>query len=232
MQQRQNESYAQCEEPSIPERTRGNYENKIRFYSPPEKTFEIFANKKSEDGGELRMSYEDFLKAMTPWCHTPFFEGTEQYLKDNEVKMLKLVDVDNDGTISFTEFFFFLVLLQIPEQKLRRMINLKYKETGGKMTRDQASETLREIRKLSGAGKRSQNKAALDARLIKATDEAFMETNKAICAILFKGKELVGIEDILEMRNKFNEDLWHYQFHTFEPVNGKISTENFLKSNT
>ena len=54
IQQRQNESFAQCEEPSIPERTRGNYENKIRFYSPPEKTFEIFANKKSEDGGELR----------------------------------------------------------------------------------------------------------------------------------------------------------------------------------
>ena len=145
---------------------------------------------------------------------------------------MKLVDVDNDGTISFTEFFFFLVLLQIPEQKLRRMINLKYKETGGKMTRDQASEMLHEIRKSSGAGKRSTNKAALDARQIKATDEDFLKTNKAICEILFKGKELVGFEDILDLQNKFNEDLWHYQFHTFEPVKGKISTENFLKSNT
>jgi len=43
MQQRENERYASCEEVSQTDRIRGNYENKIRFFSPPEKVFEIFA---------------------------------------------------------------------------------------------------------------------------------------------------------------------------------------------
>ena len=40
------------------------------------------------------------------------------------------------------------------------------------------------------------------------------------------------MDDIIEMQYKFREDLWHYQFHSFEPdENGRISTENFLKAN-
>lgn len=72
---------ALCEEPSREDRIRGSYENKIRFFSPPEKTYEIFATEKTEEG-ELRMSYKDFLRSMTPYCHTPLFEGTEEYLKN------------------------------------------------------------------------------------------------------------------------------------------------------
>ena len=103
---------AQCEEPSRSDSIRGNYENKIRFFSPPEKTYEIFASHKEEDG-ELRMTYKDFLRAMTPYCFTPFYEETDEYLKENKIDILSKVDADLDGTISFTEFFFFLVLLQI-----------------------------------------------------------------------------------------------------------------------
>jgi hypothetical protein len=33
------------------EKIRGNYENKIRFFSPPEKVFEIFAHQKDEKTG-------------------------------------------------------------------------------------------------------------------------------------------------------------------------------------
>lgn len=59
-----------------------------------------------------------------------------------------------------------------------------------------------------------------------------METNKALVEVLFKDKETVTFQDIIELRDHFREDLWHYQFHTFEPnEEGKISTENFLKAN-
>ena len=110
MQQKENDTYSQCEEPSRADSIRGNYENKIRFFSPPEKCYEIFASDKTESG-ELRMTYKDFLRAMTPYCHTPFFEDTEDYLKEHTPAILKKVDADGDGVISFTEFFFFLVLL-------------------------------------------------------------------------------------------------------------------------
>ena len=43
MQYKQEEPLAACEEPSRSDMIRGGYENKIRFFSPPEKTFEIFA---------------------------------------------------------------------------------------------------------------------------------------------------------------------------------------------
>lgn len=50
MQQRNDERYARCEEVSRADGIRGSYENKIRFFSPPEKTFEIFASEKTEEG--------------------------------------------------------------------------------------------------------------------------------------------------------------------------------------
>ena len=70
----------------------------------------MFASERTEQG-ELRMSYRDFLHAMTPFCYTNYFEGAEEYLKEHRPNILKQVDVDGDDTISFTEYFFFLVLL-------------------------------------------------------------------------------------------------------------------------
>ena len=68
----------------------------------------------AEDGcGEHRLSYANFLQAVTPYCYLPFFsiEQTEEYLKKYSPKVISRVDVHHDGQISFTEFFFFLVLL-------------------------------------------------------------------------------------------------------------------------
>ena len=70
----------ECEELSRAERIRGNYENKIRFFSPPEKTFEIFAHDKSEDG-ELEMSFADFLRAVTPFNYEVLDVDAEKYLE-------------------------------------------------------------------------------------------------------------------------------------------------------
>ena len=56
---------ADCEA-STADRIRGNYENKIRFFSPPEKIFETFASQKDESG-HLVMTYGDFFRALTPY---------------------------------------------------------------------------------------------------------------------------------------------------------------------
>lgn len=142
------ETLSECEEPDRPDIIRGNYENKIRFFSPPEKIYEVFATERSEDG-ELRMSYKDFLRAMTPFCYTPFFEDTDEYLKAHENRLLSIVDADRDGTISFTEFFFFLVIYQIEPLRIRRVWK---KFPDGKMPLEKASETLRYLRKQTQAG--------------------------------------------------------------------------------
>ena len=88
------------------------------------------------------------------------------------------------------------------------------------------------MRKSTQAGNKQQDRQKLDARLIKASEEDFRATNLALCEVLFKGKDVVTKEDIFEIQEKFRTDLWHYQFHSLEPnEQGRISTENFLKSN-
>ena len=174
-QQKKDEVQAECEAASRSDRIRGAYENKIRFFSPPEKVFEIFASHKTEDG-ELVMTYSDFLEANSPYNHTALFKDSEDYIKDNNPQFFKKIDVSGEGFISFTEYFFFIVLLQVPSIKIKKA----FKKYGGKMNQEQTSIELRNLRKDTKTGKKQQNKVAIDARLIKSSDESFMVTNKGI----------------------------------------------------
>ena len=155
------------------------------------------------------MSNKDFLRAMTPFCHTPFFEGTEKYLEKNNPEILQIIDADGDGSISFTEFFFFLVLLQLELPRLRRAMK---KFPNGKLSKEQCSQLLREIRKNTQAGKRQANKSAVDARTVASSEEDFRETNLALCSKIFKDKETVTFEDFLELQKKFKRELWKFHF--------------------
>ena len=89
MNQKSKENYSQCE-PSRGDKIRGGYENKIRFFAPPEKMFEIFATIKTEDG-ELCMSYADFLRTVTPYNYgdLPEEEDIQKYLEDHAPRVLK-----------------------------------------------------------------------------------------------------------------------------------------------
>ena len=72
----------------------------------------------------------------------------------------------------------------------------------------------------------------MDARAIKASEEDFLTTNKALCEILFEGKEHIQFTDIMDLKAEFKEDLWHFEFYTYEPdeKTNRISVEAFLKS--
>ena len=122
-----------------------------------------------------------------------------------------------------------MLILQIPSAKLRKRFK-KFPE--GKMTKDEFSVEIRKLRKESSAGKKQQNQVAVDARAIKASEEDFKTTNSGLCEILFEGKEHIEFSDIIKLKSDFREDLWHYEFHTYEPdeETGRISIESFLRS--
>ena len=90
------------------------------------------------------------------------------------------------------------------------------------------------MRKESAIGKKQLNQVGTDARAVKASEEDFRSTNKALCEVLFQGKETLEFEDILKLKQDFKHDLWHYEFHTYGPdeKTGKITLESFLKSLT
>lgn len=119
-QTNEQEAKAECEA-SRADRIRGNYENKIRFFASPEKVFDIFSTE--EDDDVSLMSYEDFLHCMTPYNNGELLthEDIKEYLKENKMSVLQYVDADGSGTISYTEFVFFLTLHQVPPARLRKM---------------------------------------------------------------------------------------------------------------
>lgn len=69
-----------CAEAPRQDKIRGAYENKIRFFSPPEKIFETFASVKTDDG-KLVMSYSDFFRALTPYNYTEMKDNKSYFEK-------------------------------------------------------------------------------------------------------------------------------------------------------
>lgn len=112
LNQIQQEQENLCEPPSAADKIRGNYENKIRFFSPPEKIFETFASEKDEEGN-LVMTYSDFYRAVTPYNHSHIksnYNYMKKYKKNVDI-IMNYADADNNGVISFTEFFFFMTVI-------------------------------------------------------------------------------------------------------------------------
>ena len=57
------------------------------------------------------------------------------------------------------------------------------------MTKEEFSVQIRQMRKESAIGKKQLNQVGTDARAVKASEEDFRSTNKALCEVLFQGKE-------------------------------------------
>jgi len=59
------------------------------------------------------MSYSDFFRALTPYNYTEI-KDNKSYFEKFKPDILRVADSNNDGVISFPEFFFFITILQLP----------------------------------------------------------------------------------------------------------------------
>lgn len=176
------------------------------------------------------MTYDDFYRANTPYNYTEL-KSPEDYMEKYKPKLMEIVDCDDNKLISFTEFFFFLTLLQINPRVLKKAFR-NYENK--RMTKEETSRELTTLRKQTYAGKKQTDSIKLDARLVKANNEDFLKTNAQLCDQLFKDKEFITFEDLMDLRADFKESLWHYEFHCydFDEETNTISLESFLKSIT
>lgn len=77
------------------------------------------------------MSYQEFYSALTPYNYsapknmTAYFEQYKDYVGE----IMYLADIDKNGQLSFTEFFFFVLICQTAS----KIIKNDFKKTGGKM---------------------------------------------------------------------------------------------------
>uniref|UniRef100_A0A6A7FXH6 Calciumbinding atopy-related autoantigen 1 n=1 Tax=Hirondellea gigas TaxID=1518452 RepID=A0A6A7FXH6_9CRUS len=97
------------------EKIKGNYENRIRDLSTPEKIFSTFASvhKDGDDVWVKYMTIPDFVHSVLPF---DFRKVSEKECQDSETipKFFQLVDLDKDGLISQAEYVLFSTLLAIP----------------------------------------------------------------------------------------------------------------------
>lgn len=85
------------------------------------------------------MSYKEFLHCIIPYNHNrPKANKYWSTHKDEIDHILHYADVDGDGTISFPEFFFFVLVLQTPSKYIYK----DFENYGGKMTIDEFSKVL------------------------------------------------------------------------------------------
>jgi len=94
--------------PPYSERIRGSYENKIRQFAKPEKVFETFASTK--EGKTCYMSPADLFKTFTPYNFSTN-RDMEDFFKHYESQLVRLIDANGDGKISFAEYVFLVILL-------------------------------------------------------------------------------------------------------------------------
>lgn len=215
-----------CEEPSTADRIRGNYENKIRFFAAPEKIFETFANVRNSEG--VFMSYKDFFHSLTPYNYDVPAKGKADYFEKFQPEILSIADANHDQKIDFDEYIFFVTLLQLPESEIMRSIE-KINPEEHKVNREQFAPELAKLRKMTALGQKQYNKSFMpDGRKITTGEK---ELTECITEHLFKNKEYITIDDVIELKRKLKQALLHYEFHQFDvDKNGTISAEDFAKS--
>ena len=165
------EEEKESDELEFKEIIRGEYENKIRTFSPIEKKFLIFSRLKSTD--ELKMNYFQFLDSVVPFQYMKEIkeEKLKEILMNNTLfqSLLKEIDINNDGFINFEEFVIWSLIISVS------INSLKTKFPNGTLTREQFSDYLMESLNSLHIMKVTDT-TIMDARIIKSDKDKIFKT--------------------------------------------------------
>jgi hypothetical protein len=203
---------------------RGEYENKIRTFSSIEKRFLIFA--KIKKYGDYRMNYFQFLDSLVPFQYikTKNSEEISKILNENQnfQKVLKKIDINNDGFINFEEFIILSVVMSTSFSE--------YLSTfpSGKITREELSEFL--MKKISEIeALKITNKSFVDGRIIKTDYNTLYRYMVDFVSLVFKNSTVDINKDLSLFLFEVYLLMLFYEFFRIPSENNKISMENFAK---
>jgi hypothetical protein len=142
---------------------------------------------------------------------------------------MNYADADNNGVISFTEFFFFMTIIQLDDRVVKSLFE------DDKMDPQEFTKQLTALRRRTKFGANQKDNAGnlLDSRHVKASNEDFLATNKAMVEKIFAGRKEIDINDFFKLKHDILENLWHYEYfqlHDFETEDYKMKAEDFAKS--
>ena len=82
------------------------------------------------------------------------------------------------------------------------------------MTAEQFSKHLTALRRRTKFGKNQKDGGnLLDSRHVKAKDQDFLATNKAMTSKIFANRELITEDDFYKLKYEILENLWHYEYY-------------------
>lgn len=154
------------------------------------------------------MSYADFFHALTPYNFMKHKKGSDKkYFKEKKEwvdKIMNIADVEGDGTISYFEFFFFVLVWETPSKH----VSADFKAKGGVMNLEDFTASVAGHRKKTTFGKKH--------KFLKREEAEFTRVCKGMCERIFAGKKEVTFDEYMAFRNDLQEMLWHYEFAQFD----------------
>ena len=213
------------------------YENRIREFSTPDKIFRYFATVRVEfENGkkEIFMTPKDFMRSITPGELQPSHLGLDLY---RDVPISKLLDhVDEEegdqpeflsrlaqhGLISFQDYIFLLTLLSTPKHDCEIAFKMFDLYGDGCVSYQEFLDTRSVLESRSSMGKRHRDNIYSGNTINKDGHSALTK--------YFFGKDSskkLTLDDFVVFMDGLKEDVFRMEFNKYDPVDGKITEQDF-----
>ena len=213
------------------------YENRIREFSTPDKIFRYFATVRVDFENvkkEIFMTPKDFMRSITPGELQPSHLGLDMYRDIPATKSIHHIDDNADGEqtflsrlaqhglISFQDYIFLLTLLSTPKHDCEIAFKMFDLYGDGCVSYQEFLDTRSVLESRSSMGKRHKDNVYSGNTINKDGHSAL--TN------YFFGKDTnkkLTLDDFVVFMDGMKEDVFRMEFNKYDPVDGKITEQDF-----
>lgn len=200
------------------DKMKGNYNDRIRRWSSPEKLFEVFASVKKESG-QLFMTLSDFRDSLLPSDFED--ERNSRDLSVREVpEIFKLIDLDGDGLISFHEYVLFTAFLSIPLHHYELAFKMFDCDGNGTLSKEEFIRCMEALEKLSPyAATKRDAPFGLDPRAgVKSEQDGQEENFSGLLEVFFgkAGDRELPLSEFKDFMERFLMAVLHLEFDRFD----------------
>ncbi|KAK9703398.1 EF-hand domain pair [Popillia japonica] len=214
-----------------------DYENRLRAYSTPDKIFRYFATVKiiTQQGTEVLMTPDDFLRSITPGLKQPDGLGLDQFKKYDPKTAHHKLDLSlhedsifyklgSSGLITFSDYIFLLTVLSTSRRHFEIAFRMFDLNGDGDVDCEEFEKVATLIRHQTSIGSRHRDHAN--------TGNTFKGVNSALTTYFFGPnlKQKLTIEKFLDFQEQLQKEILSLEFQRKNPdENGKISESDFTE---
>jgi len=196
------------------DRVTGNYENRIKFNSAPEKVFEYYASKKESSSDRPAMSFSDFMHSLIPHTFKSSYLVVPPELYDD---LRHLIDLDGDGVVSFSEYIFCTSLITTSYSDLKTAFKM-FSNERGKLGYAEFSDFMTAIIRQSPRGAKYRPTVALDPRGVSCSQSVKeIVADSDFSTYLFgknpaKSTKEIDFSDLIQLIKRIQQSILYYEF--------------------